>query len=185
MPVRVGRGSPARLHRVGRHSAASPNPGSRAAGHGLTEPLDMGRVSSPRADPPLVPRAGRCDGEVGPLRRATWQSDGRRWGRWRSPWAEVLGCTRDVVRAWRCPAHESADDPALAAEPAHRHEERASALLDALLRDGVTGHQGVRVRRATVEGAAHGILVNRAAAAGGGGRAAVGVNVVPADPQGE
>ncbi|MFI7498540.1 universal stress protein [Streptomyces sp. NPDC049687] len=79
--------------------------------------------------------------------------------------AEARGCTLDVVRAWRCPAHESAGDPALADAPARRHEERASALLDDLLRDAVTDHPAVRVRRVTVEGPAHGVLVHRSAAA--------------------
>ena len=79
--------------------------------------------------------------------------------------AEARGCTLDVVRAWRCPAHESADDPALADEPEHRHEGRASALLDVLLRDAVDDHPDVRVRPVTVEGPAHSVLVRRSAAA--------------------
>ncbi|WP_327319562.1 universal stress protein [Streptomyces sp. NBC_01235] len=79
--------------------------------------------------------------------------------------AEARGCTLDVVRAWRCPARESADDPALADEPVRRHEERASALLDALLRDALVDHPDVRVRRVTVEGPAHSVLVRRSAAA--------------------
>jgi nucleotide-binding universal stress UspA family protein len=61
--------------------------------------------------------------------------------------AEARGCTLDVVRAWRCPAHESAEDPRLAQGPAHRHEERASELLDGLLADAIADHPGVRVRR--------------------------------------
>lgn len=79
--------------------------------------------------------------------------------------AEARGCTLDVVRAWRCPAHESTDHPALAEEPARHHEKRASALLDALLHDTMADHPKVRVRSVTVEGPAHRILVNRSAAA--------------------
>jgi nucleotide-binding universal stress UspA family protein len=79
--------------------------------------------------------------------------------------AEVRGCALDVVRAWRCPAHESADDPALADEPAHAHEERAAAQLDAALKDSMVDHPEVRVRRVTVEGPAHSVLVHRSAAA--------------------
>ncbi|MFE9605974.1 universal stress protein [Streptomyces hokutonensis] len=79
--------------------------------------------------------------------------------------AEGRKCTLDVVRAWRCPVHETADDPLLAEDPAHRHEERASALLDALLRDPMADHPGVRVRRSTVEGPARRVLLNRTAAA--------------------
>ena len=79
--------------------------------------------------------------------------------------AEARGCTLDVVRAWRCPAHEGADHPKLAEDPAHRHEERASALLDSLLADAIADHPGVRVRRSTVEGPARKVLLARSAAA--------------------
>ncbi|MFE6828470.1 universal stress protein [Streptomyces sp. NPDC057690] len=79
--------------------------------------------------------------------------------------AEARGCPLDVVRAWRCPAHESADDPALAGEAARRHEERASALLDTLLKDAVAARPGVLVRRVTAEGPAHSVLVRRSEAA--------------------
>ncbi|MER5379863.1 universal stress protein [Streptomyces sp. NPDC002688] len=79
--------------------------------------------------------------------------------------AEARGCALDVVRAWRRPAHESADDPALADEPARGQDERASDLLDALLRDAEADHPDVRVQRVMVEGPAHGVLVRRSAAA--------------------
>ncbi|MCX5009128.1 universal stress protein [Streptomyces sp. NBC_00638] len=79
--------------------------------------------------------------------------------------AEARGCALDVVRAWRCPAHDSADDPALADAPARGHEERASELVDGLLRDAMAEHPGVRVQRVTVEGPAHSVLVRRSAAA--------------------
>lgn len=79
--------------------------------------------------------------------------------------AEARGCTLDVVRAWRCPAHEGADHPKLAEDPAHRHEERAAALLDALVEEAVADHPGVRVRRSTVEGPARKVLLGRSAAA--------------------
>ncbi|WP_460072849.1 universal stress protein [Streptomyces sp. YKOK-I1] len=79
--------------------------------------------------------------------------------------AEARGCTLDVVRAWRFPAHASAGDPALANEPVRRYEEQASALLDTLLWDAMADHPGVRVRRVTAEGPAHSVLVRRSAAA--------------------
>ncbi|MFJ4205675.1 universal stress protein [Streptomyces sviceus] len=79
--------------------------------------------------------------------------------------AEARGCTLDVVRAWRCPAHETADDPHLADDPAHDHEERASALIDAVLQDAIAEHPGVDVRRDTVEGPARKVLLSRSAAA--------------------
>lgn len=67
--------------------------------------------------------------------------------------AEARGCTLDVVRAWRCPAYEISESPqAVVEDLARRHEERASALLDAVLHDAMADHPGVRVRRATVEG---------------------------------
>ncbi|WP_405531155.1 universal stress protein [Streptomyces canus] len=79
--------------------------------------------------------------------------------------AEARGCTLDAVRAWRCPAHESADHPRLAEDPAHDHEQRASALLDAVLHDASADHPGVRMRRTTVEGSARKVLLDRSAAA--------------------
>ncbi|MFC8513251.1 universal stress protein [Streptomyces sp. NPDC057257] len=79
--------------------------------------------------------------------------------------AEARGCTLDVVRAWRCPAHESADDSRLAQDPSHRHEQRASELLDRLLEEAVLDHPGVRLRTVTVEGPARRVLLNRSAAA--------------------
>ncbi|MFF8941556.1 universal stress protein [Streptomyces sp. NPDC014864] len=77
--------------------------------------------------------------------------------------AEARGGVLDVVRAWRCPAQEASDRAA--EEPARVHEERALALLDELLREPMADHPAVRVRRATVEGPARRVLVDRSAAA--------------------
>ncbi|MGA5169250.1 MULTISPECIES: universal stress protein [Streptomyces] len=79
--------------------------------------------------------------------------------------AELRGCTLDVVCAWRRPAHETAAHPLLAGDPARYHEERASALLDRALEAAVRDHPDVRVRRATVEGPARKVLLDRSAAA--------------------
>ncbi|GGS26601.1 universal stress protein [Streptomyces aureoverticillatus] len=79
--------------------------------------------------------------------------------------AEARKCVLDVVRAWRCPAHDTVDHPLLAGEPAHQYEQRASAVLDSLLRDAEADHPGVQVRRATAEGPARKVLLNRSAAA--------------------
>ncbi|PWI13256.1 universal stress protein [Streptomyces sp. Act143] len=79
--------------------------------------------------------------------------------------AEARRCTLDVVRAWRCPEHETADHPLLAGHAAHEHAEQASALLDAVLHDAAADHPGVPVRRATVEGPARKVLLHRSAAA--------------------
>ncbi|MFG1664579.1 universal stress protein [Streptomyces sp. Y7] len=77
--------------------------------------------------------------------------------------AEERGCALDAVRAWRCPALDGAS--AIADAPAHEHAERAAAQLDELLSEAVAEHPGVLVRRATVEGPAHRILVERSATA--------------------
>lgn len=79
--------------------------------------------------------------------------------------AEARRCSLDVVRAWRCPVHETTDHPRSAGEPACHHKEQASALLDALLHDAVADHPGVRVRPDTVEGPARKVLLRRSAAA--------------------
>ncbi|MFD4510193.1 universal stress protein [Streptomyces sp. NPDC058457] len=78
--------------------------------------------------------------------------------------AEVRDCALYVVRAWRCPAHEIGNQVALA-EVARQHEEKASALLDALLGEAMAAHPKVRVRSVTAEGPAHRILADRSAAA--------------------
>ncbi|MFD0318355.1 universal stress protein [Streptomyces flavalbus] len=79
--------------------------------------------------------------------------------------AEVRGDTLDAVRAWRCPAHESADVAVLAEEPARYHEDRAITQLEELLRDPLAAHPAVTVRRTTVEGQARRVLVRHSAAA--------------------
>ncbi|MGW2022908.1 universal stress protein [Streptomyces decoyicus] len=79
--------------------------------------------------------------------------------------AAVRGCTLDAVRAWRCPAHETTDHPLLAGDPERYHEGRASAVLDEALEETAGEYPTVRVRRATVEGAAHKVLIQRSAAA--------------------
>ncbi|WP_413761380.1 universal stress protein [Streptomyces sp. MMBL 11-3] len=79
--------------------------------------------------------------------------------------AQARGCTLDVVRAWRCPAYEGTDRPEVTGEPERHHEERASLLLDAVVRDAGADHPDVRVRRATAEGPARKVLLHRSAAA--------------------
>ncbi|MFF3890088.1 universal stress protein [Streptomyces sp. NPDC001914] len=79
--------------------------------------------------------------------------------------AEARGCELDVVRAWRCPARDAADDPRTSEDPAHQHEKQAAALIEDLVADASTAHPDVRLRRTTVEGAARKVLVHRSAAA--------------------
>ncbi|GGO41866.1 MULTISPECIES: universal stress protein [Streptomyces] len=64
-----------------------------------------------------------------------------------------------AVRAWRCPAHDSADPPLSAAEAARDHEQRATDLLNRALRDAAAEHPSVRVRPRIVEGVARTALV--------------------------
>ncbi|GAA2643360.1 universal stress protein [Streptomyces lunalinharesii] len=75
--------------------------------------------------------------------------------------AEARGCVLDAVRAWRSPAHETADR----SEPCAGPEQRASALIDAAVAAQAEAHPTVPVRRTTVEGPAHTVLVRRSAAA--------------------
>ncbi|MFE2100849.1 universal stress protein [Streptomyces sp. NPDC059468] len=79
--------------------------------------------------------------------------------------AEVRGCVLDVVRAWRRPAYDRSGDRLPAAAPTDDYEERASALMDALLEAAIAEHPHVRTRRATLEGPAGKMLVDRSAAA--------------------
>lgn len=79
--------------------------------------------------------------------------------------AVVRGGTLDVVRTWRCPVHETADATALADAATRDHEKQARIQLDELLWDSVGDQLDVRVRRTTVEGPAHKVLVRRSAAA--------------------
>ncbi|MFF7313498.1 universal stress protein [Streptomyces sp. NPDC008137] len=79
--------------------------------------------------------------------------------------AEARGCVLDVVRTWRCPAHENAGTAVAAEASGQEHEERARSELDALLREVAADHPGVRVHRTTVEGPAGQVLVHRSAAA--------------------
>ncbi|MFF8012588.1 universal stress protein [Streptomyces sp. NPDC007929] len=72
---------------------------------------------------------------------------------------EVRDCVLDAVRAWRRPAHTSA-------EVSDRgHEERARAELGELLHDASAADPGVRVTRTAIEGPARKVLVHRSAAA--------------------
>ncbi|MFI1051545.1 universal stress protein [Streptomyces griseoruber] len=143
--------------------------GSR--GHGELKGLLLGSVGlavAARAHCPVIVVRGDKAGLAGSHERillgAGEPDTGAEAVRFAFREAEARRCTLDVVRAWRCPAHESADDPALANEPVRRHEEQASALLDTLLSDAVADRPTVRVRRVTAEGPAHSVLVRRSAA---------------------
>ncbi|WP_028800233.1 universal stress protein [Streptomyces sp. 142MFCol3.1] len=70
--------------------------------------------------------------------------------------AGLRGATLDVVRAWRCPAHETTDHPLLAEEPARLHERRAAEVLDEALKDVPAD---VELSRRTVEGPTRRVLL--------------------------
>ncbi|QIY68236.1 universal stress protein [Streptomyces sp. RLB1-33] len=63
----------------------------------------------------------------------------------------------DVVRAWRCPAHESTDHPLMAGEPARLHEQQAVEALETALQDVPAD---VESHRRIVEGHARNVLVD-------------------------
>ncbi|WP_435863805.1 universal stress protein [Streptomyces tendae] len=79
--------------------------------------------------------------------------------------ADVRGCELDVVRAWRCPAYENADDGAPREDSEYQHQQRASALIDTLVADVAAEYPSVRLRTRTVEGPARKVLVHQTAAA--------------------
>lgn len=79
--------------------------------------------------------------------------------------AEARRCPLKAVRAWRCPAHERTEAPLLAGQAQSYHERQAAAQLDAALAEAAGAHPDVKVRRTTVEGPTHKVLVHRAAAA--------------------
>ncbi|WP_432138410.1 MULTISPECIES: universal stress protein [unclassified Streptomyces] len=79
--------------------------------------------------------------------------------------ARARGCVLDVVRAWRRPLHDPAGHPLLIGDPAHEQELQASEQLDAVLREAAEDHPEIRLRRATAEGPARRVLLDRSAAA--------------------
>ncbi|MFE0516152.1 universal stress protein [Streptomyces sp. NPDC058964] len=70
--------------------------------------------------------------------------------------AGLRHATLDLVRAWRCPAHEGTDHPLLVDEPARLHERHAAQLLEQALKDAPPG---VELRPRTVEGPARRVLL--------------------------
>jgi nucleotide-binding universal stress UspA family protein len=76
--------------------------------------------------------------------------------------ARRRGVPVDVVRAWRCPAHESTDHPLMAGEPARLHEQQAVEALETALQDVPAD---VESHRRIVEGHARNVLVDASRAA--------------------
>ncbi|MGW6152095.1 universal stress protein [Streptomyces sp. NPDC055144] len=74
--------------------------------------------------------------------------------------AQRRGAALDAVRAWRCPARESADHPLLAGEPARLHEERAVEILESALNQFAAEYPSVELRRRTAEGSARRVVLD-------------------------
>lgn len=165
----VGQEAVAVLLREGRNASALVT-GSR--GRGELTGLLLGSVSlavAARADCPVIVVRGDKAGLAGTHDRVVLGAGDPATGdeavRFAFREAASRGCVLDAVRTWRCPAHETADHPMLAEDPAHQHEAQASALLDTLLREAQAEHPEVRVREDTVEGPARKVLLSRTAAA--------------------
>ncbi|MEU1200387.1 universal stress protein [Streptomyces sp. NPDC005813] len=70
--------------------------------------------------------------------------------------ARLRDATLEVVRAWRCPAHETTDHPLLAGEPARLHERHAAEVLDEALK---AVPADVESSRRTMEGPTRRVLL--------------------------
>ncbi|MEU2156060.1 universal stress protein [Streptomyces sp. NPDC019396] len=79
--------------------------------------------------------------------------------------AAVRACELEAVRAWRRPAHQPADHILQAADPGLYNRERAAAQIDVAVSEEAQEHPEVLLRRSTVEGPAHKVLVQHSAAA--------------------
>ncbi|WP_406099149.1 universal stress protein [Streptomyces sp. NBC_01013] len=70
-----------------------------------------------------------------------------------------------AVRAWRCPAHETADHPLLAVSAAAVHRRRAEEHLDDVLAVLDRTGSGAMVRRTVLQGPVHQVLIEEAGGA--------------------
>ncbi|MGW1503278.1 universal stress protein [Streptomyces mirabilis] len=149
------------------HTAAALVVGSRGRG-GLAELL-LGSVSltvAGRAACPVIVLRGNQDDQAsaGTHRRVVLGvgegPHATEVTRFAFEEAETRKAALDAVRAWRCPAYESTDDPLLAGEPARLHEQRAAEILDSALSRAAAEHPAVALRRRTAEGGARRVLLD-------------------------
>ncbi|MCX4462080.1 universal stress protein [Streptomyces sp. NBC_01728] len=149
------------------HTAAALVVGSRGRS-GLTELL-LGSVSltvAGRAACPVIVLRGNRDNQAraGTHRRVVLGvgegPHGTAATRFAFEEAEVRKAALDSVRAWRCPAYESTDDPLLAGEPARLHEQRAAEILESALSEAAAEHPIVELRRRTAEGSVRRVLLD-------------------------
>ncbi|MGW2183200.1 universal stress protein [Streptomyces sp. NPDC001732] len=70
-----------------------------------------------------------------------------------------------AVRAWRCPAHETADHPLLVSSPASAHRQQAENHLEDVLAVLERTGPDAAVRRSVVQGPVHQVLIEEAAEA--------------------
>ncbi|MEU5208588.1 universal stress protein [Streptomyces sp. NPDC020742] len=141
--------------------------GSR--GHGELSALLLGSVGlavASRARCPVIVVRGDPAGLAG-THRCVLLGVGEPWQaseavRFAFREAAARDCLLKAVRTWRCPAAERAGSAGAA--PAD-HERQAAQLLGRALGEAAAAYPEVTVRRTTVEGPAHKMLVHRAAAA--------------------
>ncbi|MFF3326288.1 universal stress protein [Streptomyces sp. NPDC002889] len=124
----------------------------------------LGSVSlgvAARAHCPVVVVRGDTAGREGAYRRILLgvadMDEGSSAIRFAFREAAARGCELEVVRAWRRRVHESADR--------RQHQQTAAAQIDAAVAEGVQEHPTLALRRSTVEGPPHKVLVERSAAA--------------------
>jgi nucleotide-binding universal stress UspA family protein len=149
------------------HTAAALVVGSRGRS-GLAELL-LGSVSltvAGRAACPVIVLRGNQDNQarVGTHRRVILGvgegPHGTAATRFAFEEAEVRKAALDALRAWRCPAYESTDDPLLEGEPARLHEQRAAEILESALSEAAAEHPTVELRRRTAEGSVRRVLLD-------------------------
>ena len=159
------------LVREGAHASALVL-GSRGRG-GIAEFL-LGSVSlavAAYAACPVIVLRGRHDKRVQPVTRGRIllgvgeEAHGSAAVRFAFEEAERRGAVLEAVRAWRCPAHQTADHPLLAGEPARQHEQGAAETLEAALNEVAAEYPSVEVHRRTAEGPPGKVLLEASATA--------------------